>query len=171
MKKSIGVSFVALLFIVIFSVLLILSLVYGGIVVFAQGNAGASFWLKAVVAIFGFLFPKMEIFIFIAILASAGGLMASIALMLRISWSRYLFLAVSAGLFIWYAYRLYVIYTTAPMFVSVKAIFGTNPATKFLSLIYFAGAILICAFEVLLLFVLKSLTSKNASLDFSKKAE
>lgn len=171
MKKSLGVTFTALLFIILFTAVFLLSLGYGAIVIFAQGDPGASFWLKAIVAVFGFLFPKMKIFILIAVLASGAGLMASIALMMRISWSRFLFILISLGLFVWYLFRLYVIYTNAPMFVSVKAIFGTNPATRLLSLIYFAGAIVICVFEIFLLFVIKSLTSKRASQDFSAKTE
>ncbi len=171
MKKSIGVTITALFFIILFFAMLVLSVIYGGIVIFAQGNPGASFWLKAIVAVFQFLFPKMKLFILIAILFSAMGLFVSVALMRRIQWSRFLFVTISILLFCWYIYRLYVIYTNEPMFVSVKAIFGSNPATRIISLIYYAGSIVIIAFEVILAFVIKSLTSKKAALDFSAKSE
>lgn len=165
-NKSLPVTLTALFYIILFTTFTLASLLYGWSAFFGNQSSLASFWLKAGIFLFKFIFPDWSWFFIVALAISLAGVYASLALMKRKAWSRILFLAGSALLSIWIIVRTVVIFQNAPGFVKFTNIFSNNPVTRYPSLLYFGSSILLCIVAVIAIVSFFVLISHKASEEF-----
>ncbi|MDA3899449.1 MAG: hypothetical protein PF637_02905 [Spirochaetes bacterium] len=143
-----------------------LALSYGVTYLFHEMGYSLSIWFSVVKLLFSYMFPDMIIFIVIVFLGALGSTWISLQLLKRKKWARIFFICFSAILMPWGVYRLINAFINMPTFVSFSAIIGSNPLTKYPSIIYFMFPVVLILLEVLFVYTLTTLLKSEVKQEF-----
>lgn len=165
MKKP-GITLVSVIYFIFTLLCSLICLSYGIALVLEHFGFASNLWFTIINMVFKFFFSDLIIMIFIGFAIGVVSAWVSLQLLKRKKWARLFFICFSIILIPWIVYRLINAFTDMPFYVSLEAIFGSNPLTKYPSIIYFFIPFVLVLLEILLVYTIVLLVGKTARQEF-----